>query len=77
MTLKDILEGYGIDMSTLKFETQKGVECSTVDEIMKSINNATLMFDTDNAMGEEVSDYDRVEISDFDINEDDITLYWD
>lgn len=56
MTLADILSnGYGIDLSTLKFETIPGVDTCTKEEILKSINEDDLIMS-----GKWIDDFDIV-----------------
>ena len=56
MTIKDILVlGYGIDFSTLKFETDSNVDTRTKEEIMKSLENDDIIVD-----GEWINDLDVV-----------------
>lgn len=46
MTLAEILtEGYGIDISTLKFETIPGMDTCTKEEILKSIKEDDMIMD--------------------------------
>lgn len=46
MTLAEILtEGYGIDLSTLKFETIPGMDTCTKEEILKSIKEDDMIMD--------------------------------
>ena len=52
MTIKDILEGYGVDFKTLRFETVKGAQCSA-EEIRKQLSENILMID-----GELIRDYE-------------------
>ena len=63
MTLKDILQnGYGIDFSTLNFETLKGEDTCTKSEILHSMEHNELTFQDIVA---------PVELTDFDILDDD------
>ena len=56
MTLADILsKGYGIDLSTLKFETIPGADTCTKEEILKSINEDEIIVD-----GSFIDDFDIV-----------------
>lgn len=56
MTLADILtEGYGIDLSTLKFETIPGVDTCTKEEILKSIKEDDMIMN-----GKWIVDFDMV-----------------
>ena len=56
MTLADILtNGYGIDLSTLKFETIPGADTCTKEEILKSINEDDIIM-----KGKWIDDFDIV-----------------
>ena len=56
MTLADILSnGYGIDLSTLKFETIPGADTCTKEEILKSINEDDIIMN-----GKWIDDFDIV-----------------
>ena len=60
MTLADILSsGYGIDLSTLRFELRTDLECDeeapTKEEILKSINEDEIIVD-----GSFIDDFDIV-----------------
>lgn len=68
MTLKDILEDcYGIDFETLTFNTQKGVDTCSVEEIKKSIEQNELVLE-DSLTGKrlEIDDFDGFDIFDYD-----------
>ena len=68
MTLKDILEGYGIDFSTIDFKIQEGVDACSKEEIIKSMENDELIVD-----GRWIEDFDIVS----DEPNGYIELYWD
>lgn len=56
MTLADILSnGYGIDLSTLKFETIPGDDTCTKEEILKSIKEDDIIMN-----GKWIVDFDIV-----------------
>ena len=65
MTLKDILEGYGIDFSTLKFQLRKDIE----------LDNLTIQEVKDQLADDEII-VDGSFICDFDTYEGCLELYW-
>ena len=68
MTLKDILEGYGIDFSTIDFKIQEGVDACPKEELIKSMENDELIVD-----GRWIEDFDIVS----DEPNGYVELYWD
>ena len=66
MTLREILEGYGIDFNTLTFETIKNCECCSVEEIKKSMETNEIVVDFTNYEEMETTTYC---IDDFDIDD--------
>ena len=78
MTLKDLLEGYGIDFSTLDFKVAKSDDSCpcTKEEILKSIEENEIVFDTNSPI-DEIQPGVKYHISDFDIESGKTTLYWD
>lgn len=72
MTIRTLLEGYGINVDTLKFDTIKGMECESVEEIMKSINEAEISVEVDDFEEMGTTEYS---VEDYDILEDGIILY--
>lgn len=68
MTLKDILEGYGIDFSTIDFKIQEGADACSKEDIIKSMENDELIVD-----GRWIEDFDIVS----DEPNGYVELYWD
>ena len=79
MTIKDILEDhYGIDFSSLDFKIKDEELSCTKEEILKSLEENELVFDTNNPI-EKIKPGVKYYISDADIedNNKQTTLYWD